>query len=419
MVKFVNKISESSCRHYDFIESVVKNTRAYFDNTDEGYSIYCANYLNESRFGEEEKFILSVFNSDEISNQTFVYGAICLQPYQDTDSHLISGLLITDERIFVRLYATDDQEHDFEYYYYFEWSQLASAYGGHDDDGDDTVVLFDNEDDEVCCLHAELLGGRFDDMTISSLWIHFFNDAIREAKQGSVEDNHIYTEFMSNKLLFKPFVSWPDRVHLGLNKVDAISNKLLNEITLRRDEHLLWVSRRSANWKAKNDDEKLPSGCIITDQRICYFDFCHRKKSFSVAWSEVAAIKHIVNSFYIQKSLNATRSDLKISDYALFDREVENSSPVVAFLKGIVSANKTQNAKITHDQSERLSYEEERAVLKNEETKEKKEGRVASSNVKHESVDASSDKNKSTQSLSSQNDIKKAYKALQDILQST
>ena len=418
MVKFDNKISESSCRHYDFIESVVKNTRAYFDDTDEGYSIYCANYLNESIFDEEEKFILSVFNSDEISNQTFVYGAICLQPYQDTDSHLISGLLITDERIFVRLYATDDQEHDFEYYYYFEWSQLASAYGGHDDDGDDTVVLFDNEDDEVCCLHAELLGGRFDDMTISSLWIHFFNDAIREAKQGSVEDNHIYTEFMSNKLLFKPFVSWPDCVHLGLNKVDAISNKLLNEITLRRDEHLLWVSRHRANWKAKNDDEKLPSGCIITDQRICYFDLCDREKSFSVAWSEVAAIKHIVNSFYIQKSLNATRSDLKISDYALFDREVEKSSPVVVFLKGIV-ANKTQNAKITHDQSKRLSYEEERAVLKNEETKEKKEGRVAPSNVKHESVDASSDKNKSTQSLSSQNDIKKAYKNLQDLLQST
>ena len=234
-----------------------------------------------------------------------------------------------------------------------------------------------------------------------------------------MKNNNIYTEFMSNKLLFKPFVSWPDRVHLGLNKVDAISNKLLNEITLRRDEHLLWVSRHRANWKAKNDDEKLPSGCIITDQRICYFDLCDRKKNFSVAWSEVAAIKHIVNSFYIQKSLNATRSDLKISDYALFDREVENSSSVVAFLKGIVSTNKAQNAKITHDQSERLSYEEERAVLKNEKTKEKKEGRVASSNVTHESVDASSDKNKSNHSLSSQNDIKKAYKTLQDILQST
>ena len=174
-----------------------------------------------------------------------------------------------------------------------------------------------------------------------------------------MKNNNIYTEFMSNKLLFKPFVSWPDCVHLGLNKVDAISNKLLNEITFRRDEHLLWVSRHRANWKAENDDEKLPSGCIITDQRICYFDLCNRNKNFSVAWSEVVAIKHIVNSFYIQKSLNATRSDLKISDYALFDREVENSSPVVAFLKGIVSTNQAQNAKITHDQSERLSYEEE------------------------------------------------------------
>lgn len=161
MVKFVNKISESSCRFYDFIESVVKNTRAYFDNTDEGYSIYCANYLNESRFDEEEKFILSVFNSDEISNQTLVYGAICLQPYQDTDSHLISGLLITDERIFVRLYVTDDQEHDFEYYYYCEWSQLASAERSSDDDGDDIVVLNDNEDDEACYLHAQLLGRSF------------------------------------------------------------------------------------------------------------------------------------------------------------------------------------------------------------------------------------------------------------------
>lgn len=423
MVKFVNKISESSCRFYDFIESVVKNTRAYFDNTDEGYSIYCANYLNESRFDEEEKFILSVFNSDEISNQTLVYGAICLQPYQETESQLVSGLLITDERIYVCMFVTDDQEHDFEHHGYCEWDKLASAKIEKDEDGDDFIFLFNNKKEEVCFIYAQLLGGRYGNMKISSLWIDFLNDAIREAnnpiKQEPVENNHIYTEFMSNKQLFKPFVSWPDRVHLGLNKVDAISNKLLNEITLRRDEHLLWVSRHRANWKAKNDDEKLPSGCIITDQRICYFDLCDKKKSFSVVWSEVAAIKHIVNSFYIQKSLNATRSDLKISDYALFDREVENSSPVVAFLKGIVSTNKAQNAKITHDQSERLSYEEERAVLKNEKTKEKKEGRVASSNVTHESVDASSDKNKSNHSLSSQNDIKKAYKTLQDILQST
>lgn len=66
-----------------------------------------------------------------------------------------------------------------------------------------------------------------------------------------MEDNHIYTEFMSNKLLFKPFVSWPDCVHLGLNKVDAISNRLLNEITLRRDEHLLWVSRHKASFQQR------------------------------------------------------------------------------------------------------------------------------------------------------------------------
>lgn len=422
MRKHINKLALSSKRYYSFIESIVKETQAYFTNADDGYTIFCANYLNEDRYADDEKVVLSVFNSDDISNQTLIYGAVCSQPYQETESQLVSGLLITDERILVRLYVTDDQEHDFEYYYYCDWNQLASVKKEKDEDGDDFIVLIDNENEEVGYLHAQLLGCRYDNMKISSLWVDFLNDAIHEAnkqiKKESVENNHIYTEFMSNKLLFKPFVSWPDCVHLGLNKVDAISNRLLNEITLRRDEHLLWVSRHRANWKAKNDDEKLPSGCIITDQRICYFDLCNRKKNFSVAWSEVVAIKHIVNSFYIQKSLNATRSELKISDYALFDREVEKSSPVVAFLKGIV-ANKTQNAKITHDQSERLSYEEERAVLKNEETKEENEGRVASSNVKHESVDASPYKNKSTQSLSSKDEIKKTYKNLQDLLQST
>lgn len=156
-----------------------------------------------------------------------------------------------------------------------------------------------------------------------------------------MENNHIYTEFMSNKQLFKPFVSWPDCVHLGLNNVDAISNKLLNEITLRRDEHLLWVSRHKANWKAKDDDVKTPSGCIITDQRICYFNLNDKKKSFSVEWGEVAAIKHMMNSFYIQKSLATTSYDLKISDYALFDKKVENSSPVIAFLTCI--AGNTSN----------------------------------------------------------------------------
>ena len=241
-----------------------------------------------------------------------------------------------------------------------------------------------------------------------------------------MEDNHIYTGFMSNKQLFKPFVSWPDCVHLGLNNVDAISNKLLNEITLRRGEHLLWVSRHKANWKAKDEDEKTPSGCIITDQRICYFNLNDKKKSFSVEWSEVATIKHMMNSFYIQKSSGTTSNDLKISDYSLFDKKVENSSPVVTLLKGVFT-NKEQDSKMTkeqlfsefEEQLKQLPYKDGRTVLKNEEPKDKKVVIGSLSNAKHESGDVLSDKNKSSQSLSSKDEIKKAYKTLHDILQST
>ena len=241
-----------------------------------------------------------------------------------------------------------------------------------------------------------------------------------------MEDNHIYTEFMSNKQLFKPFVSWPDCVHLGLNNVDAISNKLLTEITLRRGEHLLWVSHHKANWKAKDEDEKTPSGCIITDQRICYFNLNDKKKSFSVEWSEVATIKHMMNSFYIQKSSGTTSNDLKISDYSLFDKKVENSSPVVTLLKGVFT-NKEQESKMTkeqlfsefEEQLKQLPYKDGRTVQKNEEPKDKKVVIGSLSNAKHESVDVLSDKNKSSQSLSSKDEIKKAYKNLQEILQST
>lgn len=347
MSKQINKLALSSKRYYGFIESIVKETQAYFKNTDDGYNVFCANYLNENRFDNDEKVVLSIFNSDDISNQTLIYGAICCEPDQETDSQLVRGLLITDERIFVCMYVTDDEEHDFEYHYYFEWNELASAkkekIEKNEDkfDADDIIILIDNDNDVSAYLYAQLLGGRYENMMkISSLWIDFFNDAICEAnnpiKQEPVENNNIYSEFMSNKQLFKPFVSWPDCVHLGLNNVDAISNKLLNEVTLRKGEHLLWVSRHKANWKAKDEDEKTPSGCIITDQRICYFNLNDKKKNFSVEWGEVAAIKHMMNSFYIQKSLAATSYDLKICDYALFDKKVENSSSVVAFLTGIV-----------------------------------------------------------------------------------
>lgn len=448
MIKHINKLAQSSKRYYSFIENIVKETRAYFQNADEGYTIFCANYLNEDRFDEDENFILSVFNSDDISNQTLIYGAVCAQPYQETESQLVSGLLITDERIYVCMFVTDDQEHDFEYHGYCEWDKLASAKIEKDEDGDDFIFLFNNKKEEVCFIYAQLLGGRYGNMKISSLWIDLLNDAIREAnnpiKQEPVEDNHIYTEFMSNKQLFKPFVSWPDCVHLGLNNVDAISNKLLTEITLRRGEHLLWVSHHKANWKAKDEEGKTPSGCIITDQRICYFNLNDKKKSFSVEWSEVATIKHMMNSFYIQKSSGTTSYDLKISDYALLDRKVENSSPIVTFLSGIagntsngnyatkkeissnveLSTNEKQVAKEHlisgfEEQLKQLSDRDERVVQNDEEPKENKVVRDSSSNVKHEAVYVSSDRNKSIQGLSSQDEIKKAYKTLQEILQST
>lgn len=431
MIKHINKLAQSSKRYYSFIENIVKETRAYFENADEGYTIFCANYLNEDRFDEDEKFILSVFNSDEISNQTFIYGAVCAQPYQETESQLVSGLLITDERIYVCMFVTDDQEHDFEYRGFYDWDKLTSAKIEKDEDGDDFIFIFNNKKEEVGFIYAQLLGGCYDNMAISNQLIDFFNDAIREASKPmgqSMEDNYIYTEFMSNKLLFKPFVSWPDCVHLGLKNVDAISNKLLNEIKLRRGEQLLWVSRHKANWKAKDDDEKTPSGCIITDQRICYFNLNDKKKSFTVEWSEVATIMHMMNSFYIQKSLGTTSYDLKISDYALFDKKVEKSNPVVVFLTNLLT-DKEQKTKKTKEQlasefeeqleqiSNRKRRKDKRVVQKNDEPQ--KVVKSSSSNVKCESVDASSDNNLPTQGLSSKEEIKKAYKNLQDILQDT
>ena len=430
-MKYINKLQKSSSRYYNFLEKTVKEMRDYALSSDCGYDILCANYLNEDRFENEEGQILSAFNSDDISDQTLIYGAVIVQQYEDTDSNLINALLITDERILVHLYVTDDQEHDFEYYYYCEWNQLASAKKEKDEDDDDVIVLIDDENEEVGFLYAQLLGGCYDNMAISNQWIDFFNDAIREASKPmgqSMEDNHIFKAFMSNKLLFKPFVSWPDCVHLGLNKVDAISNKLLNEIKLRRGEQLLWVSRHKANWKAKDDDEKTPSGCIITDQRICYFNFNDKKKSCTVEWSEVATIMHMKNSFYIQKSLGTTSYDMKISDYALFDKKVENSNPVVIFLTNLLT-NKEQKTKKTKEQltsefedqleqiSNRKRRKDKRVVQKNDEPQQVVKS--SSSKVKCESVDASSDNNLPTQGLSSKEEIKKAYKNLQDILQDT
>lgn len=283
MIKHINKLAQSSKRYYSFIENIVKETRAYFENADEGYTILCANYLNEDRFDEDEKLVLSVFNSDDISNQIFIYGAVCLQPYQETDSQLVTGLLITDERIFVRLYVTDDQEHDFEYYYYCEWNQLASVKKEKDEDGDDFIVLIDNENEEVGYLHAQLLGCRYDNMKISSLWVDFLKDAIHEANK------QIKKESSSN-------------VELSTKEKQVVKEQLI-------------------------------SGMV--------------------------------------------------------------------------------------EQLKQFPNREERVVQNNEEPKEKKVVRESSTKAKHESLEASLDKNKPSQSLSSKDEIKKTYKTLHDILQST
>ena len=220
-----------------------------------------------------------------------------------------------------------------------------------------------------------------------------------------MKNNYIYTEFMSNKQLFKPFVSWPNCVHLGLNNVDSISNKLLNYITFRTKERLLWVSYHTANWQAKDIEEKTPSGCIITDQRICYFNLNDGKNNFIVEWSEVASIKYDKNCFYIQKSFCNISNNLNISDYALFNKKVEDSSPVVVFLYDI--------CQYVHNNV----------------------GSSTSSNLKCKPLDSSSvksrhsicetvaspvsDKSPSVNDSCSKDEIKKSYKNLQEILQSS
>lgn len=71
------------------------------------------------------------------------------------------------------------------------------------------------------------------------------------------------------------------------------------------------------------------------------------------------------------------------------------------------------------EQLKQFPNREERVVQNNEEPKEKKVVRESSTKAKHESLEASLDKNKPSQSLSSKDEIKKTYKTLHDILQST
>lgn len=199
-------------------------------------------------------------------------------------------------------------------------------------------------------------------------------------------DNIIFNKFMENKQLFKPFVSWPDIVHLGLNNEDAISNPLLNAIELEQDEHILWVCKHKATYSRYDNDENrlMADGVIITDKRIYYYNEPKSKESFCIDWSNVATIIHQMNSFYIQKSLPEKTYDLKISDYAMLGRKVENDCPVVEFFKEVA-----------------------------EEMIKEKDAHVKNKINNDGSASSLDDLGKG---LSSREDIKQAYKKLQNVL---
>lgn len=202
-------------------------------------------------------------------------------------------------------------------------------------------------------------------------------------------ENSIYNKFMESKQLFKPFVSWPDIVHLGLNNVDAISNSLLYAIDLEVNEHLLWVCKHKATYSRNDKDEnRLQSdGVIITDKRIFYYNNSRSKKCFSVDWSSIATITHMMNCFYIQQSLTEKSYDLKISDYAMLGKKVDDGSNVVAFFKEL---------------AEEMTKGKEALAKTDYNSNVRKQGLLDNANF--------------GKGLSSQEDIKQAYKKLQNIL---
>lgn len=211
-----------------------------------------------------------------------------------------------------------------------------------------------------------------------------------------MDNNYIYKSFHENKQLFKPYVSWPDCVHLGLNNVDEISNTFLSNLQLRKDEHVLWVSRHRANWSSTDYNEKMPSGCIITDARIYYSNLAARGKGFEISWGNIKSIVHEHNTFYIQTSEKRKSYELAISDYAMFNKKINNNSPVIAFMNDVAIQFQCQD------------------LLKAASCIKAKDTNSKSKNTCKKGNTIVADLNES--SLSSQEEIKNAYKRLQVIL---
>ena len=104
--------------------------------------MFFANYLNEDRWEVSEKAIVAEFKNADIGDQILVYGSLLTQPMQDSDDSIVKALFITTHKMFAKLYATDDEEHDFEYNFYVDWTDIASVKLEYGDDNESSFFNF-------------------------------------------------------------------------------------------------------------------------------------------------------------------------------------------------------------------------------------------------------------------------------------
>ena len=166
--------------------------------------------------------------------------------------------------------------------------------------------------------------------------------------------DYIYNQFQENKQLFKPYVSWPEVVHLGLNNVDSISNTFLKNISLSPGERLLWVCyhKGTFSFNSHNPNDCITYGCIITDQRIYYRNIT-KPKVFEVEWEDIIAITHNNHAFRIKTSIG----EHALPEEALLGRQVKKNESIVSFFTqniiadnmGVAKEETTKEAEETDD----------------------------------------------------------------------
>lgn len=81
--------------------------------------------------------------------------------------------------MFVKLYATDDEEHDFEYNFYVDWTDIASVKLEYGDDNESSFFNFYDREGEECFFIDTVLLGDFDeDNDKLNSWLRFFKEVI-------------------------------------------------------------------------------------------------------------------------------------------------------------------------------------------------------------------------------------------------